>query len=45
MLRFPPLLTTVVLACWLLSRFIKILHKRCPNPTLHRKDELTKQTS
>lgn len=30
MLRFPPLLITVVLACWLLSRFIKILRKRCP---------------
>jgi len=29
MLRFPPLLITVVLACWLLSRFIKTLRKRC----------------
>lgn len=30
MLRFPPLLITVVLACWLLSHFIKILRERCP---------------
>jgi hypothetical protein len=33
MLRFPPLLITVVLACWLLSRLLKALRKRfaeCP---------------
>ncbi|RYF49437.1 MAG: hypothetical protein EOO38_07905 [Cytophagaceae bacterium] len=32
MLRFPPLLIAVVLACWILNRLFKLLHKLRSNP-------------
>jgi hypothetical protein len=31
MLRFPPLLIAVVLACWLLSKLLKMLRNLGPN--------------
>lgn len=34
MLRFPPLLIAVVLACWILNRLLKLLHTlRTYHPT------------
>lgn len=41
MLRFPPLLITVVLASWLLSRFLKILRKHCPESNSASQRNLT----
>ena len=32
MLRFPPLLIAVVLACWILNRLLKLLHTLSSNP-------------
>lgn len=33
MLRFPPLLIAVVLACWILYRLLKVLHSPGKNKT------------
>ena len=33
MLRFPPLLLAVVLACWILSRLLRLLSPGQSNPT------------
>ncbi|EPM0507948.1 hypothetical protein C1X72_29465 [Pseudomonas sp. FW306-2-2C-D06B] len=33
MLRFPPLLLTVVLACWILSRLLRLLSPDQRNPS------------
>lgn len=33
MLRFPPLLLAVVLACWILSRLLRLLSSDQRNPT------------
>jgi len=33
MLRFPPLLLAVVLACWILSRLLRLLSPDQKNPT------------
>ncbi|PTQ70311.1 hypothetical protein [Pseudomonas sp. GV071] len=33
MLRFPPLLIAVVLACWILNRLLKLLQTLRSNPT------------
>ena len=33
MLRFPPLLLAVVLACWMLSRVLRLLRPDQGNPT------------
>lgn len=32
MLRFPPLLIAVVLACWILNRLLKLLHTLSSHP-------------
>lgn len=32
MLRFPPLLIAVVLACWILNRLLKLLHTLRSHP-------------
>ncbi|BAT67270.1 hypothetical protein [Pseudomonas aeruginosa] len=32
MLRFPPLLLAVVLACWMLNRLLRLLCPRLDNP-------------
>ncbi|MDD2046212.1 hypothetical protein [Pseudomonas putida] len=33
MLRFPPLLLAVVLACWILSRLLRLIFPSRSNPT------------
>ncbi|HFO1271070.1 hypothetical protein [Pseudomonas aeruginosa] len=46
MLRFPPLLVAVVLACWMLNRLLRLLCPRpgnpcCPPPSDNRQPVIT----